>query len=46
MTARSYGGGGQGLCDDSTKEFAIKRIMMGEGAKKFLSCVTSFMDDP
>ncbi len=45
MTSRSYGGGGQGFCDNSTKLSIIKCVTIGEGGQKNVqSCVTSFMD--
>ena len=38
------GGGGRGLCDDSTKALVIKRETMGGGGSKIVqNCVTSFM---
>ncbi len=37
-------GGSNGICDDSTKDSAMKKVMMV--SKTFQNCMTSFTDDP
>jgi len=37
-------GGSNGICDDSTKDSAMKKVMMV--SKTFQNCMTSFTDRP